>query len=146
MYKYGISLGGDKEVVLDCIQDLFIEVWQKRNKLGEVTKIKNYFFVSFRRKLLRMLKREKKSLSIFSSSHFEVLINKSIEEEVMDERIHGLPSVLRKLSKSKLEAINLRFFHGYTCEDIAIIMGINKQSVYNKISSALKVLKHHLTK
>lgn len=144
LYRYGISLGAEKEVVLDCIQDLFAEVWLKREKLGKVNKIKNYLFISFRRRLLRLIKRKKNEVNFMEPSLIEILINKPIEGSFSDERIHRLKQAISKLSRSKQEVINLRFFHDYSCEEIASIMGIKKQSVYNKISSALKIIKNSL--
>ncbi len=52
LYGYGMKLVKDKELIKDCIQDLFIEMWNTKNRLGSVKNIKSYLFKSIRRKLI----------------------------------------------------------------------------------------------
>ena len=56
LFTYGFSISGDKELTKDCIQDLFLEMWNIRSQLtGEVTNVKSYLFTWLRRKITKTL-------------------------------------------------------------------------------------------
>ena len=55
--KYGNSIIRDSHIVEDCIHDLFLYIWLKRDFLGEVESVKYYLIVSLkRRKPLQLIK------------------------------------------------------------------------------------------
>src|SRR5438477_8459552 len=56
LYSYGKKFSSDKELIEDCIQDLFIKIWNNRDNLNDTTSIKYYLFISLKRKLVDALK------------------------------------------------------------------------------------------
>ncbi|NJN28542.1 MAG: hypothetical protein HC819_22490 [Cyclobacteriaceae bacterium] len=53
LLRYGWQFTHDRELVLDCIQDLFIYLRSKRSRLGELkSRIDVYLMASFRRRIL----------------------------------------------------------------------------------------------
>ena len=64
LFTYGFSISGDKELTKDCIQDLFLEMWNIRSQLtSEVTNVKSYLFTWLRRKITKTLSRTAHSKS-----------------------------------------------------------------------------------
>ena len=59
LYAYGGKITKDQDLVEDCIQDLFVELWQRRHSLSEVTHIKYYLLKSLRRRVARKLSSDK---------------------------------------------------------------------------------------
>src|SRR5687768_18474530 len=55
LYYYAKSISRDQALVADCIQDLFIELWIRRNTISDVKSIKSYLIKSVRRRVLRRL-------------------------------------------------------------------------------------------
>src|SRR5690606_31157982 len=55
LFNYGYRLCQDEEQVKDCIQNIFIEIWQKRNQVKKVYSLKHYFLKIMRRKLFKEL-------------------------------------------------------------------------------------------
>src|SRR5690606_14004714 len=51
LFGYGIKFSSDREFVKDCIQDLFMELWSKRESIGDTDFVKFYLFKSLRRKI-----------------------------------------------------------------------------------------------
>lgn len=146
MYNYGCKIVGDSESVKDAVQELFIEVWQNRSRLGDTDSIKFYLFKSLRRKLIRAKAKSQKhlfkNLSIESNeeacpSHEFVLISEQIELEKKEKLI----SMLNTLTRRQHEAIFLRYFEELNCDQIAAVMELSKQAVYNLIHHALEQLK-----
>src|SRR5687768_14856374 len=56
LYNYGMHIILDRTVVEDSIQDLFLELWQRRQFLGDTDGIRFYLCKSLKRKILRKLK------------------------------------------------------------------------------------------
>ena len=44
LYNYGRQFSDSKEGVKDCIQDLFVEIWDRKENLGDTDSIKFYLF------------------------------------------------------------------------------------------------------
>ncbi|GJM29035.1 MAG: DNA-directed RNA polymerase sigma-70 factor [Cyclobacteriaceae bacterium] len=141
LFQYGNSIIADSELVADCVQDLFVDLYRRRSNLGEVHNIKGYLLISFRRRLFDSLKKQKKNLHV-EQYGFEILMSESIGEiNLADEKKESIRSALNLLSYQRREAIYLRFFNDLSCADIGKIMGIKTQSVYNLLSSGLKTIK-----
>ena len=51
LYAYASCFISDKCLVEDCIQDLFIKIYQNRKSLKETDNIKLYLFVALKRQL-----------------------------------------------------------------------------------------------
>ena len=142
LFKYGNTIMPHSGLVTDCIQDMFVDLWDKRSKLGKVNNIKGYLFISYRRRLLDLLKRQKNNLNIEDIDCFKILMSEPIiDMNLKDEKIDSIMLALNALTCQKKEAIYLRFFNDLSCSEISEIMRIKTQSVYNLISSGLKIIK-----
>src|SRR5664279_5641997 len=54
LFCYGFSLTADKELTKDCIQELFLDIWNTRLKLNkDVENVRSYLFTWLRRKISR---------------------------------------------------------------------------------------------
>ena len=146
MFNYGYKMAGDREMVKDAIQELFIEIWQNRHRLGDTDSIKYYLYKSLRRKVTRMQSRSENILfrrftdadvREVSPSQEYIIIN----EQLSLQRKEMVASMLDKLSRRQKEAMYLRYFDELSCDQIAMIMQLSKQGVYNLIHHALAELK-----
>lgn len=145
MYNYGYKIIGESELVKDGIQELFMDLWQKRARLRDTDSIKFYLFKSLRRKLIRLKsKSQKRIFGNFSINDTEVTPSHEfvlISEQMSLERKEKVMMMLNKLTKRQHEAVFLRFFEELNCDQIAAVMELSKQGVYNLIHHALDQLK-----
>lgn len=147
---YGMKAIQKEQVVQDAIQDLFVELWSSRENLQSVRSVPFYLFKSLRYKLFRA---EKTSINIhyFAESIFEhpsledpsveIKILRVEEELLNQQKIHG---AIRQLPRRQQEAINLRFYQGFSNEQIAGIMDITYQSATNLIHKGILALRKQL--
>jgi RNA polymerase sigma factor (sigma-70 family) len=147
LYHYGTRFTKDRELVKDCLQDLFLELWTNRLTISETSFVKYYLLKSLRRKLERKIGRSRHTAS-WDELHFETLFNGSpsietniIREEHLTELSRKMRKALASLSRRQQEVIYLRFYVDADIEEIAEIMSLNRQSVYNLLHDALKKLK-----
>jgi len=145
LYNYGRQLGGEHEVVKDLLQDFFGALWQKREKLSKISQIKPYLFKSFRRLLLKQLDVERKKNNYQPEESFQISIESKLISEQTDAEISRKVQIaLKNISKRQREALYLKFFENLSYEEICVAMGINLNTLYNTISSALKNLRTEL--
>lgn len=59
LFMYGSQFTGDRELVKDCIQDVFVKIYSNRSNLRPTDNIKYYLFAALRNSLINALKRDK---------------------------------------------------------------------------------------
>ena len=146
LYRFGLKLSGDQNMVQDCIQDLFLKLWKNRGNLKPVESIKPYLFRSLRNHITDSINLQKPKISMdqrfenpseFTYSHEDFLIAQQVSEETRLKVIEAL----NKLTMRQRETIYLRYFEDFDFETIAIIMDMNIQSVRNLLYRGMKVLR-----
>ncbi len=152
LYSYSMGVTSDKELIKDCLHDLFVELWRNHATIGPTTSVKFYLMASIKRKLVRHLETQMKNhvhhtnymLDFSEDDHSQESILIKYEDEIRTNK--QLANCLNMLSKRQREAISLRFFQNMDTDQISDSMKINPQSVYNLIFGALRVMKDGLTR
>jgi RNA polymerase sigma factor (sigma-70 family) len=147
LYSYGTKLTADKELVQDSIQDVFLDIWRRRDKISLAESPKFYLLQSLKHKIYRhnTVNRLFYNATQIDPEHaFQVEF--SIEIELIREEEHQyyaqrLTEMINRLSPRQKEVIYLRFYQNLTYEEIADFMQINRQTVYNLLGSALQRLR-----
>ncbi len=144
LYYYALKLLDDGGLADDAVQELFVKIWVKRDSIGQVEKVKPYFFTSLRRQVLNQLRNvklrdEKERLLTQPDIEFspEEIIVKHESDDLLHEK---LLTMLNALPNRQKEAIYLRYFEDMDYNQIAEIMNVNYQSVLNLIQKALQKL------
>lgn len=147
LFYYGMKIVRDEQLVWDSIQDLFVELWDAKSRLGKVKCIKPYLFKALRNKLIRSATKQKNILRIVDDNDPAVnLKNQSSEENRFEEEEHRtdverkLKKALSTLSRKQQEIIYLRFYDGLSTKEITTITGIKKRTVNHNLNQALKLL------
>ncbi|MEZ4886985.1 MAG: sigma-70 family RNA polymerase sigma factor [Chitinophagales bacterium] len=148
LYEYGLHLVNDREELLkDTIQELFTELWAKRKKLADVHYVKTYLFKSFRRNLLKELKKQRKFVFLFDYTNIQPnAFSLSIEdlmiaEEMSKETQLKVANALENLTASQREVIYLKFKDNLDYEEIEAVTNLKYQSIRNSVYRALKTLR-----
>ncbi len=152
LFAYGTRFTKDQELVLDCIQDLFVELWNRRQSLSETNAIKFYLLKSLRRRIARTIHGAKRLEAITDDAQYlEEKMNFSVEDflvlqEADQSRKASLKRAMEGLTKRQRESIYLKFFQGLNNEAIASVMGLTEASVSTLVSQTIKALRVALPK
>ncbi|MEN6456225.1 MAG: sigma-70 family RNA polymerase sigma factor [Prolixibacteraceae bacterium] len=148
LYLYGQKLTPNRAVIEDALHDLFIDLIRNRKGIGETGNIHFYLLKAFRRKLIRLLKRESRySDSQIHESLFEIRYSAEqelIDEEARNQTTRDLALAIEKLSPRQKEAIYLRFQKELDYPEVADILGMGVEASRNLIYRAIKSLKEVL--
>jgi RNA polymerase sigma factor (sigma-70 family) len=150
LFCYGFSISTNRELTKDCIQELFLEIWNTRPSLNkEVKNVKSYLFTWLRRKISRELSRlakenfqdELAQESPFIQSSYEELL---VAFQQSEEKKEQLRLALKKLTKKQLEIIKLKFFENLSYRTIASQTSLTPRTVYNLMYEAIRHLRESM--
>ena len=143
LIRYGLKFGVEQTIVEDCIQNIFLFLWQNRNRINTTGSVKFYLLKSLRHALLHY-RDEQRRFSRVDQEEWEWSFpdqfnteSHLIEQESFAAIVSQLQAQLAALPKREREAIYLRFYENLEVHEIADIMGINRQSVSNFLQKAL---------
>jgi RNA polymerase sigma factor (sigma-70 family) len=148
LFGYCIRFTNDRDLIKDCIHDLFVELWKSRRTVSATTSVRFYLLACIKRKVLRHLQKSQLvttdgpvTASQSATASYE---SDMIQEQDWQQTQEGLQQALTCLTKRQREAIFLKYYQNLPYEQIADLMGVNAQSVYNLVFGALRVMKKSL--
>lgn len=141
LFNYGCKLTSDRELLKDCIHDVFVKFYHKRCDLSNVVCFRSYLFVSLKNRLYDELRKKKfvveKEIEEHNPIAFENIEKDYIQQEKTISERSRVKSLLQDLSARQREAITLYYLEERKYEDICSIMDINYQSLRNLIHRAM---------
>lgn len=145
LFQYGSKFTKDSEIVKDCIQDLFLYLWEHREHLAKNVSVKAYLMSSLRRRI-----HLNKNIVSFDpipdneSQLFEVSFSVEdafIDNENIQQLSNQIKDTLTNIPQRQKEIIYLRFFQNLNREQIAEVLGITPQTVSNILQMAFKSIR-----
>lgn len=145
LYSYGYLLCRNRELVEDCIQDLFLHLWRKRETLVETRNVKTYMMAALRNRIKDSF-RKTRGLYTIDFREDEMEKESSPEQQWIEVEQQTLQTEMVKRSVDALPArmkqvIYLRYFAGFSYPDIAEIMEISQQVAINMVHRAIVKLR-----
>ncbi|MFL9485117.1 RNA polymerase sigma factor [Chitinophagaceae bacterium LWZ2-11] len=145
LYHYGLKHTSNQVLLEDCVQELFVELWEKA-PATEIQSFRAYLFQSFRFRLYRQIQKSDQYNKVKEAGDDGSLFTGSVEtliikKEEGDERAKQLQTAISQLSKRQQEIIYLRFYNDLEYEEICAIMQISYQVSRNLLYQAIKALK-----
>lgn len=151
LFHWGLRLHGEREFVKDCIQDMFVNLWktqQSAGSTGVVSNVRSYLLVALKTRILRELSKKHVTHQSMLSDEYSFSVEFSSDLRLIDEehevyQVRKLEGVLNSLSGRQKELIYLRFYQSLSFEQIAEVMNLSRQSVYNLLQKSLGSLRKH---
>ena len=147
LYSYGARFTPDEALVKDCVQEVFISLWQRRGNSSSILSIKYYLLRAVKNKVLKSLHQpDHKTHSIEALGNYDFFQEYSIErflieKQVSEEKTARLRKILQQLSQRQHEVIYLKFYQRLDHGQIAELMNISRQSIYNLLHETLQKLR-----
>lgn len=145
----------EQKVAEDIVQDVFLYVWENREKLYISDGFHSYLFQSA---YTRCLDHFKKNLSVekYHSHTYEKYLedyqnllkgdNPVIEELSMKDFYRRLYELLELLPEQRREVFVLAYIKGLTAKEVAEQIQMPQRTVESHLYLALKFLKKHMSK
>lgn len=145
LFNYGLKLTIDKELLKDCIHDIFVKLYTKKDELGTIDNLRSYLFISLKNKLCDELRR-RMYMSDTAVEEVSISTPTDVEDDYMEEEQRKnefslVRRLLDQLSPRQREALTLYYIEEKKYEDICEIMNMNYQSVRNLMHRGLTKLR-----
>lgn len=147
MYRYGMSLVAVSEsFVLDCIHDVFTELWAKRDRLSTPDNTRYYLLRSLKNRIMHLLERKERPLTPLLETDYDALWAEPDTElldalETADNQQQRLQRLIAQLPPRQQEALKLRFVENMNYDQIGAILAVNQQSAKNLVFRAIEKLR-----
>ena len=143
---YGLKFMVDESVVEDCLQELFLQLWQNRDNINATPSVRHYLLKGLRHHILQYLRAQKQApmleldwdTSTAVETDSETLL---IKQESLRLLTDALQTQLASLPAREREALYLRYYSDLSIEEIAEVMNVNRQSVSNFLQKAIAKLR-----
>ncbi len=152
LFRYGKQFTPNHDLIKDSLQDLFCNLIRRREKLGHTDNIYFYLLKSFRRDLLRNLK--KLSKSTFTplkpespdDGFAQTVEDRIIQNENLDQEQKMILEGLKQLSPKQREIIYYRFTCEFEYDQICELMSLQYDSARKMVFRALKSLRETINR
>ncbi|MFD2570450.1 RNA polymerase sigma factor [Spirosoma soli] len=146
LYRYGYNLVRNRQVVEDCLHELFLHLHESRSRLGATDNIRFYLYRALRRRLLDTIARLNKLDSVeylFTNAEFSIQSYEQtlVEEQLVEQQKLLITAHLNKLPKRQKEILYLVYMKGLTYQQVSEVMDIAMKTVYNTVNIALTTLR-----
>jgi len=147
LFNYASRFVNDNELTKDCIQEVFISLWQRRSKATTILSPKYYLLRAVKNKTLKAIHKFSQTdfsgdfheeYNFFHELSIEEII---VEKQVSEEKAAAIQQIIALLSKRQKEIIYLKFYQQLDHGQIAGLMNISTQSVYNLLHEAINRLR-----
>lgn len=141
MLNYGLHFTPLRDQVKDAIQDVFVTVYSKREKLTAVENIRVYLFVMLKNSLFALYNKDIRSYQIDTIEPVFNLDSSAEDKYILNEQEDELKQEIKKmldsLSHRQREVIYYRFTEGLSFDEICVLMKMNVQSVRNLLHRSI---------
>ncbi|WP_057939267.1 sigma-70 family RNA polymerase sigma factor [Algoriphagus resistens] len=142
MYQSAYSKIGDQSIVEDILQEIFIDIWQRRDSLEIKSGIKAYLLTAVKYQVMK---------------HFDELAkvransSNTLPESFYEENIFGFEELYNEIEiavemlppRAQL-VFRMSRLEGYSADEIADKLKVSPQTVHNQLSKSLKIMRGEL--
>lgn len=145
--NYAYSVLKDKDAAKDVVQDVFLDLWNKRETLSIKTSLEAYLVRAVKFKSIDFIRKDKtKQQYVANMTPSNVPHTETDSDDGQTEdRKKQLSYAIAQLPTKCRQVFLLSRINGYTYKEIAAEMDISTKTVENQISRALKLLRQKLS-
>jgi RNA polymerase sigma-70 factor (family 1) len=141
-----ISLFESSGRVLDELtQDVFVRIWEKRERLTEVESFKSYLFMVTRNVVLNFFRALKVRQKVRELDEGMVVGENDLENELLYKQYYRLAiEAMEKLPPGRRKVLKMSVDEGLTLDEIAARLGITRSGVKKQLYAATAFVRQYL--
>lgn len=147
LLNYGLKCTPDRELIKDCIHDLFIHLYQNKQISIDNISVRAYLLRALKNNLLNKLVGQERERESLDTSLFEIPTDENLFERMFPQNdrdfilARHLLKAITQLPPHQKTVLYLRYVKELSHKEIAAIMDINEQSSMNLTNRALLKLR-----
>ncbi|MEA4903915.1 MAG: RNA polymerase sigma-70 factor [Petrimonas sp.] len=146
MFRFLLKVTHSESTSQDLVQDIFLKLWQNRERISEIDNINAYLFRMAQNHALNEMERFTKRTLSLSESHLEDYVTYStpLETLISNEVKEKLAEAIKKLSPQQQRVFVLHKEEGYSYAEIADRLNLSVSTIHNHMHQALIKLRHYM--
>ncbi|WP_290207051.1 RNA polymerase sigma factor [Winogradskyella bathintestinalis] len=142
---YSYNLCKDYDEAKDIVQNVFLNLWERREYIEEISSLKNFLYKSVYNNFINHYRKNNK-FKIFEKEHIKALseINETDNDDIIVKQINFIKAEIDNLPKKCRNVFLLSKNEGLTNVEIAEYLDISVKTVEKHITRAFSVLKKKL--
>ncbi len=141
LYRYAYWLCHEKQVAEDLVQETFLRAWRALDSLKDEKAAKSWLITILRRENARRFERKRFDMSEYEEASITDTKSVTTEQELEN---HWLREKISQLPPEYSEPLILQILGGFSGEDIAAMLDLNKNTVMTRLFRARNQLKEAL--
>ena len=139
LYKYALWLCKDKAMAEDVMQEAFLRAWKSLDSLREAKAAKGWLFTIFRREHARQF--ERKQFDYQDVEQMDTIADSKQLGYDDSPEAFALRNALKRLPAEYREPFEMQVLGGFSCDEIASILGISASAVMTRLFRARKKMR-----
>lgn len=136
LYNYGLKMTSNQELLKDCIHDVFVKVYMKRNDKNAINNLCSYLLISLKNRLLDEFRRQTFTTPNEVEEYEYRRSSEDVEKGYLCQERDLLQSeqvahLMQNLTRRQRQAITLYYLEERKYDEICKIMQMNYHSVRN---------------
>ncbi|MBC6491401.1 RNA polymerase sigma factor [Flavihumibacter stibioxidans] len=134
----------DESSAKDITQDIFLQVWLRRNEL-EISNLKAYLLTAVRNNVLKKMEKENRFVPVpLLLLQLKTAGDKADADLMEKEFLKLYDAMVQSLTPSQQQIFRMRFQHDLSTEEIAEKLDISRKTVQNQLGKSVARLRESL--
>ena len=142
--QHALTFVKSYQVAEELTQDIFIQLWEKREKLTEVKSFDNYLFIVSRNLIITHIRKKLVETSTLKEQKLEEMFFKPDEQFEFQELVSIIQEGANLLDEPRKSVFLLSRIEGKDSDFISAELGIAKRTVRWHLAEALNFLRTHI--
>jgi RNA polymerase sigma-70 factor, ECF subfamily len=145
LYRFAYNYLREQVAAEEMTQEIFLYIWEKRQKIEIKTTLKTYLYSAIKNKCLNYIKYELPKKNTLEDSHFALMVTNQPEQDEDDEKLKRyIDEAINQLPTKCRQIFVLSRSGGMTYDEIAEELDISVKTVENQMTIALRKLREWL--
>lgn len=136
LYNYGLKLTSDQELLKDCIHDVLVKLYMKRNDKSVINNLGSYLLISLKNRLVDEFRRQTFTNPNEVETYDYRQAAEDVERDYLCQERETVQSaqvayLMKHLTRRQRQAITLYYLEERKYAEICSIMKMNYHSVRN---------------
>lgn len=148
LYRYAYRFLEDAEQSQDAVQEIFIKLWNQKERLNEIENIEAFAIRVTRNHCLDVIK-SRRTVSLDVNDYFKDRISDESDPEkelYKSDSMIKLAKLIEELTEPHRTVLRMRDIDGYTNEEVGETLGLSAGNVRVVLSRARKKVREGLEK
>jgi RNA polymerase sigma-70 factor (family 1) len=144
VYGHAVSYVKSPQRSQEITQDIFVKLWQRRDELTAIEHFKSWLFILSRNYIISAIRKKLRETSLAPDQDMLELTNQPDQQLQYKEVYNYIQKGIDSLPPMRQQVFRMSRMEGLSHEEIALKLGIARNTVKQHIVLALNTLREHL--